>query len=120
MAYSDETMREALEEAHRQAVILGELNSRHELLLYARGPTQGLASPSPPVGFDPAPMSPFVGYEAPPSEAEVWLTRFKDRFWDRDESWTSCPEPEVMTVVMTNYALELRRAIETEEAHPED
>ncbi|MDH3603021.1 MAG: hypothetical protein OEU26_25700 [Candidatus Tectomicrobia bacterium] len=118
MEFSDETMREAIEEAQRQAVILGELNQGHELLLYARGPAQGLATPSPPVGFDPSPMSPFVGSEPPPSEADVWLTRFKDRFWDREESWTRRPEQEVVTVVMHNYAIELRQAIEAEEEGP--
>jgi hypothetical protein len=116
--FSAETMREAIEEAHRQAVILGELNRRHELLLYARGPTQGLPTPAPPVGFDPSPISPFVGYESPPSEADVWLARFKDRFWDRAESWTRRPEPEVVTVVMHNYAIELQQAIAAEEAAP--
>ena len=115
MEFSEETMREAIEEAHRQTVILGELNRGHELLLYARGPTQGLAAPSPPVGFDPSPISPLVGHE-PPSESDVWLMRFKNRFWDREESWTSRPEPEVVTVVMTNYAIELQQAIEAEEA----
>jgi hypothetical protein len=112
--FSEETMQEAIEEAQRQAVILGELNRSHELLLYARGPTPGLATPSPPVGFDPSPMSPFVGHESPPSEADVWLTRFKDRFWDREESWTRRPESEVVTRVMQNYAVELRQAVESE------
>ncbi len=114
--FSEETMREAIEDAHRQVVILGELNRRHELLLYAGGPTQGLAAPSPPVGFDTSPMAPLVGYELPPSEADVWLARFKDRFWDREESWMRRPEQEVVTVVMNNYAIELQQAIEAEEA----
>ena len=116
MEFSEETMREAIEEAHRQAVILGEFNSGHELLLYARGPGQGIATPSPPVGFDPAPISPLVGRDAPPSEEDVWLTRFKDRFWDRAESWTRRPESEVVTVVMHNYAVELQQAIAAEKA----
>ncbi len=115
MAFSEETMRQAIEEAQRQALILGEFKSGHELLLYARGPTPGVSTPSPPVGFDPSPISPFVGYE-PASEEDVWLARFKNRFWDREESWTSRPETEVVTVVMQNYAIELRQAIEAEEA----
>lgn len=116
MEFSEATMREAIEGAQRQAVILGELNRGHELLLYARGPAQGVATPSPPVGFDPSPISPFVGYESSPSDEDVWLARFKDRFWDREESWRKRPEQEVVTLVMQNYALELRQAVESEEA----
>jgi hypothetical protein len=116
MEFSEATMREAIEDAQRQAVILGELNRGHELLLYARGPAQGVATPSPPVGFDPSPISPVVGYESSPSAEDVWLARFKDRFWNREESWRKRPESEVVTLVMQNYALELRQAVESEAA----